>query len=49
MRPLPQLAVLAVVGQLVLLASAWLLPAISEYHLVGDNISELAIGQYRFV
>jgi len=49
MRPLPQLAVLAVVGQLVLLASAWLLPAISEYHLVGDNISELAIGQYGFV
>ena len=49
MRPLPQLAVLAVVGQLVLLASAWLLPAISEYHLVGDNISELAIGQYGFL
>jgi len=49
MRPLPQLAVLAIVGQLVLLASAWLLPAISEYHLVGDNISELAIGQYGFV
>jgi len=49
MRLLPQLAVLAVVGQLVLLASAWLLPAISEYHLVGDNISELAIGQYGFV
>lgn len=49
MRPLPQLAVLAVVGQLVLLASAWLLPAISEYHLVGDNISGLAIGQYGFV
>jgi hypothetical protein len=49
MRPLPQLAVLAGVGQLVLLASAWLLPAISEYHLVGDNISELAIGQYGFV
>jgi hypothetical protein len=49
MRPLPQLAVLAVVGQLILLASAWLLPAVSEYHLVGDNISELAIGQYGFV
>ena len=49
MRPLPQLAVLAIVGQLVLLASAWLLPDISEYHLVGDNISELAIGQYGFV
>jgi hypothetical protein len=39
----------AAVGQLILLASAWLLPAVSEYHLVGDNISELAIGQYGFV
>jgi hypothetical protein len=39
----------AVVGQLILLASAWLLPAVSEYHFVGDNISELAIGQYGFV
>jgi hypothetical protein len=41
MRPLPQFAIFAVVGQLILLASAWLLPAVSEYHLVGDNISEL--------
>lgn len=49
MRPLPQFAIFAVVGQLILLASAWLLPAVSEYHLVGDNISELAIGQYGFV
>jgi hypothetical protein len=49
MRPLPQFAIFAVVGQLILLASAWLLPAVSEYHLVGDNISELAIGQYRFL
>ena len=49
MRPLPQFAIFAVVGQLILLASAWLLPAVSEYHLVGDNISELAIGQYGFL
>jgi hypothetical protein len=49
MRPLPQFAIFAVVGQLILLASAWLLPAVSEYHLVGDNISELVIGQYGFV
>ena len=49
MRPLPQFAIFAAVGQLILLASAWLLPAVSEYHLVGDNISELAIGQYGFV
>lgn len=49
MRPLPQLAVFAIVGQLILLASAWLLPAVSEYRLVGDAISELAIGRYGFV
>ena len=36
-------------GSWVFLASAWLLPAVSEYHFVGDNISELAIGQYGFV
>jgi Protein of unknown function (DUF998) len=49
MRPLPRFAVLAVVGQLVLLASAWLLPTVSEYRLVGDAISELAIGRFGFI
>jgi hypothetical protein len=48
MRPLPRFAAFAVVGQLVLLASAWLLPTVSEYRLVGDAISELAIGRYGF-
>ncbi|MCL4301228.1 MAG: DUF998 domain-containing protein [Anaerolineae bacterium] len=43
------LAVLAIVGQVVLLASAWLLPIVSEYSLVGDNISELVLGRYGFV
>jgi hypothetical protein len=39
----------AVVGQLILVAIAWILPLVSEYRLVGDNISELAIGPYGFV
>lgn len=46
---LSQLALLAIVGQVILLASAWLLPAVSEYTLIGDNISELVLGQYGFV
>lgn len=46
---LSALAMLAIVGQLFLLASAWLLPLVSEYTLVGDNISELVLGQYGFV
>jgi hypothetical protein len=49
MRRLSPFAVFAVVGQLILVASAWLLPLVSEYRLVGDNISELAIGRYGFV
>lgn len=44
-----QLALLAIVGQVILLASAWLLPLVSEYTIVGDNISELVLGQYGFV
>lgn len=43
------LATLGIVGQLVLLASAWLLPSLSEYSLVGDNISELVLGRYGFI
>lgn len=43
------LAVLAMVGQIILLASAWLLPFVSEYRLVGDNISEMVLGRYGFV
>jgi len=35
----------AVTGQLFLLASAWMLPFVSEFSLVGDNISELVLGR----
>jgi uncharacterized protein DUF998 len=48
-QSLSRLAALAIVGQLVLLASALLLPIWSEYSLIGDNISELALGRYGFV
>jgi hypothetical protein len=43
------LADLAVVGQLVFAASALLLPIWSQYGLVGDSISELALGRYGVV
>lgn len=43
------LAGLAILGQGVLLASAWLLPLVSEYRLIGDNISELVLGRFGFV
>jgi hypothetical protein len=46
---LPLLETLAIVGQLVFAASALLLPIWSEYRLVGDNISELALGRYGIV
>jgi Protein of unknown function (DUF998) len=49
MERLRQVALLAVVGQVVLLGSAWLLPLASEYGLVGDNISELVLGRYGWV
>jgi hypothetical protein len=42
------LAGAAIVGQLLLAVSALLLPVWSEYGLVGDNISELALGRYGF-
>lgn len=43
------LALFAIVGQVFLLASAWLLPLVSEYRLLGDTISETALGRYGFV
>lgn len=46
---LSQLAAWGALGQVLLLASAWLLPLASEYTLIGDNISELALGHYGFV
>jgi hypothetical protein len=48
-QPLSQLAALAIVGQLILLTSALLLPIWSEYGLIRDNISELALGRFGFV
>jgi hypothetical protein len=48
-RRLSQLAAVAIVGQLVLVATALLLPIWSQYSLVRDNISELALGRYGFV
>jgi hypothetical protein len=46
---LAPLANAAIVGQGVLLASALLLPFISEYRLVGDTISELVLGSFGWV
>lgn len=43
---LTQLATLAIAGLTFLLASAWLLPFVSEYGLIGDNISEMVLGDY---
>lgn len=40
---------LAVLGQVFLLASSWLLPFVSEYDLVSDHISELVLGNYGLV
>ena len=43
------LAVLGVAGHAFLAAIALLLPLVSEYTLIGDNISELAIGRYGYL
>jgi hypothetical protein len=40
---------MALLGQAVLLASAFLLPLVSEYSLVRDTISELVLGRFGFV
>jgi hypothetical protein len=47
--PRTSLATLAIIGQVVLLASALLLPLVSEYRLLGDNISELVLGRFGWV
>lgn len=43
------LALAAIAGQVALLASAWLLPLVSEYDLISDNISELVLGRFGWV
>jgi hypothetical membrane protein len=48
-RRLKLLAAVAIVGQVFFTAIAWLLPFFSEYTLIGDNISELAIGRYGYL
>ncbi len=48
-RNLGALAMLAIAGQVVLLASALLLPFVSDYGWVGDTMSELALGPFGFV
>lgn len=47
--PLTAMAAVAIAGQVILLASAFLLPFVSEYRLVGDNISELVLGEFGWV
>jgi hypothetical protein len=46
---LSMLADFAVAGQILFLASVWLLPIVSEFSLTGDYISELVLGSYGFV
>jgi hypothetical protein len=48
-RRLELLAAVAIVGHVFSTAIAWLLPFFSEYTLIGDNISELAIGSYGYL
>lgn len=47
--PMQRLVVAGIVGHVFSIATAWLLPLVSEYTLFGDNISELAIGRYGYV
>ena len=48
-QSLATLAIVAILGQAVLLASAFLLPLVSEYSLVRDTISELVLGRFGLV
>jgi hypothetical protein len=43
------LATLAIVAQVLLLTSAWLLPTVSEFSVIGDNISELVLGHFGVI
>ena len=43
------LATLVIVSKVIFLTVAWLLPALSQFSLLGDNISELALGRYGFI
>lgn len=48
-RGFATLVFLALLGPAWSVATAWLLPAVSEFTLLGDNISELALGRYGFL
>jgi hypothetical protein len=48
-RRLSLLAGLAIVGLVLLNASAWLLPLVSEFSMIGDTMSELVLGRFGFV
>jgi hypothetical protein len=43
------LAMLTIISQVFLLASAWLLPAVSNFSLIVDNISELVLGDFGVI
>src|SRR5699024_6508503 len=48
-KNLALLPALVIGSQVIFLTVAWLLPAVSQYSVLGDSISELAIGRYGFV
>ena len=48
-QPLALFAAIAILGQVVLLGSALLLPLVSEFGFVGDTISELVLGRFGWV
>ena len=43
------LAGVAIASQVILFATAWFLPVVSEFSLTADNISELVLGRYGFM
>lgn len=48
-QQLAYLTILAIAGQIILLAAAWLLPAVSEYTWLTDGISNLALGSFGYL
>ncbi len=43
------LAAIAIVAQVFNLATGWLLPLVSEFSMISDNISELVLGRYGWL
>ena len=48
-QPLALFAAIAILGQVILLGSALLLPLVSEFSFVGDTMSELVLGRFGWV